>query len=220
MRMLLILGLLLAPSVCRATVVLELFTSQSCSSCPPADRLLAELAQEPGVLALSLHVDYWNRTGWKDPFSSAAYTARQRQYAAALGDDSVYTPELVVNGTRGVVGSDRSDVWAAVTAARTAPDVPIRLVAAAGGLQAALGGGQGPATVWLAGYDPKHTTTVGGGENGGRTLVETNVVRSLQPVGSWTGAPMTLTLPRPAGERAAVFLQRADGRILGGATLP
>ena len=210
---------LLAAVPGRADTVLELFTSQSCSSCPPADALLTELANQPGVLALALHVDYWNRLGWKDPYSSPAYTKRQRQYSALLGDDSVYTPELVVNGSRGVVGSDRAAVAATIAAARAAPQIALRISRSGNALLVEAGSGAGPATLWLAGFDPRHETRVGGGENGGRTLVESNVVRSLASVGTWTGSAARFDLSRPEGERTAVFLQRPDGHIIGAATL-
>ena len=100
-------------------IVVELFTSEGCSSCPPADALLAELATRPEVLALSFHVDYWDRLGWKDPFSSAAATARQRHYAEILGLGNVYTPQIVVDGRWQAVGSDRGEVEHALDAART-----------------------------------------------------------------------------------------------------
>ncbi len=204
----------------RADTVLELFTSQSCSSCPPADALLGELASQPGVLALALHVDYWDRLGWKDPYSSAAYTARQRHYAALLNDDSIYTPELVVDGRSGVVGSDRPAVASVIATAKAQPQVALRVSRSAAGIVVDAPSGPGPATLMLAGYDPHHITRVGGGENGGRTLEETNIVRALAPAGTWTGAATQFTLAKPAGERAAVFLQRADGRIIGAAILP
>ena len=213
-------ALLTGPTLARGETVLELFTSQSCSSCPPADQLLGELANQPGVLALGLHVDYWDRLGWKDPYSSAAYTGRQRRYAKLLNDDSIYTPELVVNGAVGVVGSDRRAVAAALAAEQASPRVPLKLGREGAGLAVDTGIGTGPATVMLAGYDARHVTRVGGGENGGRTLEESNVVRSLEPVGAWSGAALHVVLPKPPGERAAVFLQRADGRIIGAAVLP
>ncbi len=213
-------AVLALPAAARAETVLELFTSQSCSSCPPADALLGELAAQPGVLALSLHVDYWDRLGWKDPYSAAAYTARQRRYATLLNDDSVYTPELVVNGGGGVVGSDRRAVAAAVAVAQAGPQVALRLSRDGAGLVVDAGAGQGQATLMLAGFDPHHVTRVGGGENGGRTLEETNIVRSLAPAGTWSGAPLHLGVVKPLGERTAVFLQRPDGRIIGAATLP
>ena len=209
-----------APVAARADTVLELFTSQSCSSCPPADALLGELANQPGVLALGFHVDYWDRLGWKDPYSSAAYTARQRHYAALWNDDDVYTPELVVGGKSGVVGSDRRAVADAIAASRAAPQVTLRLSRDGNGLVVEAGPGQGTATLMLAGFDAHHVTRVGGGENGGRTLEESNVVRSLAAAGTWTGAAMHVALPKPPGERAAVFLQRADGQIIGAAAVP
>ena len=136
-------ALLCASGPVRAETVLELFTSQSCSSCPPAEALLAELASQPGVLALGLHVDYWDRLGWKDPYSSAGYTARQRRYAALLDDDSIYTPELVVNGRTGVVGSDRRAVASAITASQAGPQVPLHLTRDGAGLVADAGAGAG-----------------------------------------------------------------------------
>ena len=213
-------ALLLGPAAARAETVLELFTSQSCSSCPPADALLGELAKQPGVLALGLHVDYWNRTGWRDPYSSAAFTDRQRRYAALLHDDSVYTPELVVNGRQGVVGSDREAVAAAIASEQGIPQVPLSVHREGGNLVVEAGTGSGLATLWLAGFDPHHETRVGAGENDGRSLTETNIVRSLAASGDWSGTALHVSLPVPLGERAAVFLQRADGRIIGAASLP
>ena len=202
-----------------ADTVLELFTSQSCSSCPPADALLGEWASKPGVLALSMHVDYWDRLGWKDPYSSPGYTARQRRYAGLLRDDGVYTPEMVVNGRTGVVGSDRRAVAAAV-ASDAGPQIPLRVFHDGDGVAVEVGAGAGIATLLVVGFDPMHVTRIGGGENGGRTLNEFNVVRSLMPAGSWTGPAMRVVLAKPAGERIAALLQRQDGSIIGAASLP
>jgi hypothetical protein len=203
-------------------VVLELFTSQSCSSCPPAEALLGRLATEPDVLALSLHVDYWNRTGWRDRYSDIGATDRQRAYAARLGQDDVYTPELVVDGAAGLVGSDQAAVQAAVAAARRLPDAGPPLAATRDGsaLRVRVGAGTGRATVLLVGFDAHHDTAIGGGENAGRTLAETNVVRSLAAAGVWNGPALDLRLAWPRGERAAVLLQQADGRILAAAAIP
>ncbi len=206
-------------------VVLELFTSQGCSSCPPADALLGRLKQSGAdLLPLSLHVDYWNRIGWRDPFSSAAMTARQYDYARALGQAEVYTPELVVDGARGVVGSDASAVDAAIRQARStqaklvAPELG---VARSGGrVDVAVGAGAGPARLLLVGYDDHHSTAIGSGENAGRILAETNVVRSLQSIGEWTGAPLRASADAPAGQHAAVLLQAADGRMLAARLVP
>ncbi len=206
-----------------APVVAELFTSQSCSSCPPADALLAELRRtRPGLLLLDFHVDYWNRLGWSDPYSSAAATGRQRHHAAELGSD-VYTPQLVVGGTRQMVGSDRAAVDAAlaqVAAEQAAqPPVALRLGRAVTGLAVEVGAGRGRGELVLVGFDDTHTTRVGGGENGGRTLTEVNVVRAVQPLGAWDGAALHLQVPAPAGERAALLLEDGSGRILGATVL-
>jgi hypothetical protein len=216
------LVLLLAPLPAAARpIVLELFTSQSCSSCPPADALLAELAaSDADVLALDFHVDYWNRLSWRDPFSSAAATSRQRAYAAALGTE-VFTPELVVDGRHGVVGSRRGDVRQAIASARDAraqaPDIPITAHLQDGRAAIAVGAGPGAGRVLIAGYDPKHVTDVGSGENGGRTLTEINVVRAWRDIGAWTGAPLHMLADLPRGEQAAVLLQDESGRVLAAA---
>jgi hypothetical protein len=205
-------------------VVLELFTSQGCSSCPPADALLGRLlhdAEGAGLLPLSLHVDYWNRIGWRDPYSSPAMTDRQYEYARSLGQDGVYTPELVVDGAEGVVGSDAASVRGAIGRARAvrAGAAPIPLSAAAeaaggGRITVRVGAGAGQGRLLLVGYDDRHVTRIGSGENEGRTLIEFNVVRSLQTLGQWSGQAATFAAAPPAGERAAVLLQSADGRIL------
>ncbi|MBW6398704.1 DUF1223 domain-containing protein [Roseomonas sp. HJA6] len=198
-------------------VVVELFTSQSCSSCPPADALLGDLAaRQPGVLALSFHVTYWDRLGWRDRFSLPEATERQQRYARSLGHGQLYTPQIVVQGRRDAVGSDRSAVLGGIAAAAPAP-VAIGLAITDQGLRIDLPEGAGGGTVWLIGYDARHVTRIGGGENGGRTLSYTNVVRSIAPVGAWQGRPSRLTAPRPGGEHIAVLLQGADGAILGAA---
>ena len=201
-------------------IVVELFTSEGCSSCPPADALLARLAASPSVLALSFHVDYWDRLGWKDPFSSAAVTQRQSRYARLFGLGSVYTPQIVVDGHWQAVGSDRAAVVQALAAARTSETVPVSLSLDGGTAHVALGDAKiaGPAAVLLVGFDRRHTDRVGGGENDGRTLTHTDVVRGFTQIGLYTGAAATLTAPLPLpSDRAAVLLQAEDGRILGAA---
>ena len=204
-------------------VVLELFTSLACSSSPPADRLLSRLAREPGVLALDLHVTYWNGLGWPDPYSLMAATARQVMYQNRFHLAELYTPQLVVNGVRQVVGSDAAAVRRAIAAVRAAvarhPPVRLSLARTAGGMVARIGPGRGPAMLWRVGYDERRVTAVGGGENAGRRLAETDVVREISPAASWMGAASTFVLARPAGQRAAVFLAAPDGRILAAATL-
>jgi hypothetical protein len=205
-------------------VVAELFTSEGCSSCPPADALLSELARtRPDVLPLAFHVTYWDRLGWPDPFAFEGATARQRGYAAMLGLGSIYTPQLVVDGTRDVIGSDRPAVLRALAGARagTPEQVSLTLSRTAGGITAAIGTGrpEARATLLLAGYDSAHRTTVAHGENAGRTLTESNIVRELVRAGDWHGAAATLRATVPAGEHVAAILQARDGQILATAVL-
>src|SRR5471032_2388958 len=192
-------------------VVVELFTSQGCSSCPPADAYLSELSRNRSdVLPLAFHVTYWNNLGWKDPFSLDAATQRQATYAARFGDGS-YTPEMVIDGRHGLVGSDRSSAEAAIFAEKKAGVVNAALsatpVPADKIISITVGAGSGNARVMLVGYDPEHRTSVGRGENNGRTLTESNIVRSIQVVGQWTGVSLTLKAAMPAGEKAAVILE-------------
>jgi hypothetical protein len=209
-------------SAAERPVVVELFTSQGCSSCPPADALLGELARRDDVLALAFHVDYWDRLGWKDPYASAEATRRQKAYARLLDSATVYTPQMVVDGRTDVVGSYRGEVLQAIAAARAgAAAVPVELAAQADGLHVRVGDGAArAATLWLVGFDRHHETRVGAGENGGRTLAEWNVVRGFETLGDWRGAATEATVPaaRLAGyERVAVVLQATDGAILGAA---
>lgn len=204
------------------TIVVELFTSQSCSSCPPADALLAELSRaRPDILALDFHVTYWDRLGWKDPYSLPQATERQRRYSALWGRDAVYTPQLVAGGRHQAIGSDRAAVLAAIAAAAAEGSaVPVQLHRDAAGLVLDAGAGQGKGMLLLVGFDPTHTTRVAGGENGGRTLTEVNVVRSIASIGTWRGEAVSLHANLPVGERVAVLLQADDGRVLGAAVLP
>ena len=202
-------------------VVVELFTSEGCSSCPPADALLVELANRPDVLALSLHVDYWDRLGWKDPFSSAAATARQEQYARLLNIDAVYTPQIVVEGRREAVGSDRAAVERAVDAAsHESSAVPVTLSVKNGQARITLGRGgvTASASVVLIGFDRRRVDTVKRGENSGRTLTHVDVVRGIEEVGRFTGqASQIVSRPPWQTDRLAAIVQAADGRILGAA---
>jgi hypothetical protein len=202
-----------------APAVLELFTSQGCSSCPPADALLGELAGEPGIIALAWHVDYWNGLGWHDPYSSPAATERQRHYAAQLHDE-VYTPALVVNGARMVVGSDGAAVRAAIGAAGGfAVNVTLRRDGTAA--SAEIGAAGRNVSALLATYDAQRATAVGAGENGGRRLIEYRVVRDVIPLGDWDGAPRRIALPPIATGRGAVLLlQTEDLVVRGAADLP
>ena len=204
----------------RRPIVVELFTAQGCSSCPPADALLNELAQtRKDVLPLAFHVDYWNRFGWRDPYASAEATERQRVYANRSSDPTLFTPQMIVDGTQAIIGSD---VDAINTALETAEDdvvtlANVSLKTVSGEAVISVGAGTGSADIMLVGYDRTHTTPIGRGENGGRTLTEAQIVRSVENVGSWTGAALTLRRTRPAGQMLAVLLTAPDGRVVGAA---
>ena len=203
----------------QAPIVVELFTSQGCSSCPPADAFLTELAHKRAdVLPLAFHVTYWDYLGWKDPYSLDAATTRQRAYARHLGAEGIYTPQMVVDGTTGFVGSSRPDGMAAIAGAAH-KTVPVGVTREGQMLLITVGAGAGQADVLLVGFDPNHQTPIGRGENSGRTLTETNIVRSLTPIGSWTGSALALRQMPPIGEGFAVLLQAKDGRIIGAGRL-
>jgi hypothetical protein len=213
-------GLAIPPSLgAERPTLLELFTSEGCSPCPPADELLAELAGRPDVLALSFHVDYWDRLGWKDPFSSPDATRRQHGYAELLGLATVYTPQMVVDGRWQAVGSDRGEVEQALgSARRTRDDVPVSLAFNHGRAQITMGQGGGgiAATLLLIGFDRRHVTAVARGENGGRTLAHVDVVRSIEEVAPFDGRARAIELPiRTPCDRLAAILQARDGRVLG-----
>ncbi len=202
-------------------VVVELFTSQGCSSCPPADAFLTDLARNrPDVLPLAFHVTYWNELGWKDPFSLDAATQRQSRYGARFGDGS-YTPEAVVDGVRDLVGSDRDGIGSAIQQARqegqTAASIHVKR--GSGQISILVGAGNGSGQVLLIGFDHEHHTAVGRGENSGRTLIESNIVRSIHAVGQWSGAPFQVSVPFPDGQDIAVILEAPDGRIVGAGRL-
>ncbi len=197
-------------------IVVELFTSEGCSSCPPADALLAELAGRPDVLALSFHVDYWDRLGWKDPYSSREATERQKRYATLLALATVYTPQIVVDGRWQAVGSDRADVERALDRARRdRHEVPVTLALDHGQAQVKLGpGGDGAAVILLIGFDRRHVTAVKRGENSGRTLAHVDVVRGLEEVARSSTGEIAVPIRWPC-DRVAAVVQAADGRILG-----
>lgn len=198
-------------------VVVELFTSQGCSSCPPANVHLNELSKRPSdVLALAFHVTYWDYLGWKDPFSLKIATDRQERYGRRFGDGS-YTPEIVVDGSTGLVGSYRDDVDRAIVRARAngATVADVHVMTKDGKASIDVGAGQGTARILLVGFDREHVTPIGRGENRGRTMAEANIVRSFRSVAEWSGVPIHLDVELPEGEQLAVILEATDGRIVG-----
>lgn len=203
-------------------VVVELFTSQACSDCPPADALLRHIkATDPDVLALDLHVTYWNSAAWTDPFALKAATDLQDHYASLRGGTDIYTPEAVVDGKAQFVGSDKAAMAAAIHRAKakiaSSSVTPVSVQASGGQISVAVGSGTGTGTVWLFGFDPERKTKVRGGENGGLTLTEVNVVRSITKVGTWNGQPLKREIHAPAGTKFAALVQRPGGTILGAA---
>jgi hypothetical protein len=210
--------------------VVELYTSQGCSSCPPADALLNKLSKDPSLITLSLPVDYWNYLGWKDTFASPRNSERQRNYARARGDGAIYTPQAVINGVMHVNGASEAAIENAidVTSKTAGPQqVPVRFWQASNTLNFALGGdepGHAPreATIWLGVVQNSGTVDVKQGENEGKTLTYTNIVRELTPIGIWKGLPMQIQLPRAAlmqaeVQKIVVLLQEdRSGPIIGG----
>jgi hypothetical protein len=178
--------------------VLELFTSQGCSSCPPADRILSQLAREPDTLALSFPVDYWDYIGWKDTFATPTYTARQKAYALAAGKGQVYTPQMIVNGVTDVVGSDIEAIERAERETNISGgvlSVPLSVVERGDKIHISIGAATPPphpAAVYLLAYASSRTVTVQRGENAGSTLTYANVVRAMTKIGDWNGAAVDL----------------------------
>ncbi|MFZ2235108.1 MAG: DUF1223 domain-containing protein [Dokdonella sp.] len=202
-------------------VVVELFTSQGCSSCPPADAYLTELTRSrDDVLTLAFHVTYWNDLGWEDPFSLEASTQRQRRYSQRFGAGP-YTPMIVVDGESFMVGSNRGQVASAIGKAKNdiVTSAPIGIIRNADGLSISVGAGDGEGDVVLVGFDREHTTRIGRGENGGRALTESSTVRSIRSIGKWTGSALVLREHAPDGENVAVLLQASNGHIIGAVRL-
>lgn len=194
-------------SAARPAAVVELFTSQGCANCPPADAFLGELAREDDLVTLSYPVDYWDYLGWKDTAAKPEFTARQKAYANRRGDHDVFTPQVVINGRARLVGSDRGGIRREIAEAedvRHDLGVGVEVEAGRDVLRVRLpdgpAGEPAHATIWLVRYDLARTVTIGRGENSGRTLTYTHLVRSLQPIGMWKGHALTIELPRPEGE--------------------
>jgi hypothetical protein len=213
------------PEVARPVVV-ELYTSQGCNTCPPADALAGELAELPGVLPLSFHVDYWDYIGWKDRFALPGNTERQRAYARALGSRFIYTPQMVVDGRLDVPGHRRRQVYASLD--KASRDLPaLEIAFDHDGRMVRVGEGTVPpegAAVWLAIYDRRHTTRIERGENAGRELSYHNVVRDFRALGPWDGRAAEFALELDAAsdnDACAVVVQtNGHGPILGAASMP
>jgi hypothetical protein len=214
-----------------AKAVLELFTSQGCSSCPRADKLLGELANDERVIALSLAVDYWDYLGWRDTLALHAHTIRQKGYATARGDRHVYTPQAVINGATETIGSDRYAIDRLVDKIDSSRKltVPVALTRNGANVDIEVGGGGGPpASIWVVPVTKRAPVSIERGENRGKTITYHNVVRGWTRIGDWNGAKVQLSLAiaelaQAGADMAAVIVQSgtvdAPGPIRGGALI-
>jgi hypothetical protein len=213
--------------------VVELFTSQGCSSCPAADKVLGELAKDPNVIALSLPIDYWDYLGWKDTLADARFTARQKAYSRVRGDRDVYTPQVVVNGATHVIGSDRGKIEGAIDTTKKAEgvmSVPVSMSLSGKQINvsvaASKASGAKHGEVWICSVSKAVPIAIGRGENRGREVTYHNVVRNLLKVGDWNGSAGNWTVPlenisREGVDAAVVYVQDGSrdnpGPMLGAA---
>ena len=197
--------------------VAELFTSQGCSSCPPADAVAGRLRADPAVLVLSFHVNYWDGLGWKDPFASQAATDRQYAYARTLGERSVFTPQVIVNGTQSLVGSQEGQIHRAIAAGQIRLPVTVDLSRGSdGSIALTLHGAATHAELWEVRYIRKSATRIHGGENGGRVLETYNDVTRIRRLGAFSPGVSSLPALKLPEDGLAVIVQAAGmGRILG-----
>lgn len=194
-------------------VVVELYTSQGCSSCPPADEFVAMLASNPQILPLALHVDYWDYIGWADKFAQGKFTDRQRAYAKAVGSRTIYTPQLIIGGADRIEGFAPEETAERLRAHLEA-GTPVRLTVTREGDRLVIRAEADPpltepVRVQLVRYKPEETVMIERGENAGKTITYTNIVTSWERVGDWTGQePLELSAPYPGDEPGAVIVQR------------
>jgi hypothetical protein len=210
-------------------VIVELFTSQGCSSCPPADAYFKVLKDEPGVVALSYHVDYWDYLGWRDTLGSPECSQRQYDYAKSRGDRNVYTPQTIINGGKHFVGSQRASVSGGLDAARSegaADWVEMEMTHNKTDVSIIIPAGKPitEATLWLMAFAPAISTEIKKGENAGRTIDYFNVVRKMVPAGMWHGEAAKIVLPKgsvvPESCKGWVALLQEGkvGRVIGAVT--
>jgi hypothetical protein len=226
-----IAALISGPAIGAPKSVVELFTSQGCSSCPAADKLIGEFAKRDDLLVLSFNVDYWDYLGWKDTLASPDNSDRQRAYAAARGDNDVYTPQVVVNGRDYTIGSDKAKIESALMRAAPLP-IGIDLSEKDDAITVHIAKDSSAArraTLWLVFYKKEVSVPIERGENIGKTITYTNVVRKLHPIAMWKGEEMSVDLPKSEmakakTKRCAVLLQTENeaglpGPVLGAAML-
>jgi hypothetical protein len=214
--------------------VVELFTSQGCSSCPPADKIIGELAKDPSVIALSMPIDYWDYLGWKDTLADSRFSARQKAYSGMRGDRDVYTPQVVVNGEAQVIGSDRGKIDGAIEDTRrvkSVMSVPVSMAVTGKEVKVSVaasdkGAASSHGEVWICSVARSVPISIGRGENRGRELTYNNVVRNWLKVGDYTGGAASWTVPlenvaRDGVDAAVVYVQTGSrdkpGAMLGAA---
>jgi hypothetical protein len=222
------------PAHAEPRAVVELFTSQACSSCPPADKVIGELAKDPSVIALSMPIDYWDYLGWKDTLADSRFSARQKAYSQMRGDRDLYTPQAIVNGSLPVVGSDREGIESAIDDTKKTDgvmSVPVSMVLAGKQITVsvpAANKGSAPVhgEIWICSISKAVPISIGRGENRGRDLIYYNVVRNLLKVGDWNGNAGSWNVPlenisREGIDAAAVYIQSGNrdkpGPMLGAA---
>ena len=221
------------PAHAEPRAVVELFTSQGCSSCPPADQIIGDLSKDPSIIALSMPIDYWDYLGWKDTLADSRFSARQRAYSRVRGDREVYTPQVIVNGSTHVIGSDRAGIERAIGKADKGPgvmSVPVTMslsgkqinVSVAASKESTVSHGE----VWICSIAKSVPIAITRGENRGQQVTYHNVVRNLLKVGDWTGRPESWTVPienltRDGVDGAVVYVQDGSrekpGPMLGAA---
>jgi hypothetical protein len=224
---------IIRPAQAEPRAVVELFTSQGCSSCPPADKIIGELAKDPSIIAMSMPIDYWDYLGWKDTLADARFSARQRAYSRMRGDREVYTPQVVVNGSTHVLGSDLGGIESAITKtdkSESVMSVPVTMSLAGRQLNVSVAASKQPAAshgeVWICSITKSVPISIGRGENRGQQITYHNVVRNLLKVGDWNGSPENWTVPlenvaREGVDGAVVYVQDGSrdkpGPMLGAA---
>jgi hypothetical protein len=225
---------IIRPAHADPRAVVELFTSQGCSSCPPADKIIGELAKDPSIIALSMPIDYWDYLGWKDTLADARFSARQKAYSQMRGDRDVYTPQVVVNGSLHTIGSDRAGIESAINNTKKADgvmSVPVTMTQAGKQITVSVAASnKGPVAahgeVWIGAVSKAVPISIGRGENRGREITYHNVVRNLLKVGDWNGNAGSWTVPlenisREGVDAAVVYVQDGSrdrpGPMLGAA---
>src|SRR5882762_10313523 len=223
---------IIRPAHADPRAVVELFTSQGCSSCPPADQIIGELAKDPNVIALSMPIEYWDYLGWKDTLADSRFSARQKAYSQMRGDRDVYTPQMIVNGSANVIGSDRAGIESAIQNTQKAGvmSVPVTMTLSGKQINVSVAASKAATSahgeVWICSVSKSVPISIGRGENRGREVTYYNVVRNILKVGDWNGNSGSWTVPlenisRDGVDAAVVYVQDGNrekpGPMLGAA---